>query len=116
MPWDIPGRLAGFTDDSVVRFGDLPEFRGKAALEKLFRGRSKRSKAYRLRKQLCTLMGNTIANYWAGEWDDRATGAKDGPARGRDLDYALRQERGLGSSLQHRDGIVLTVSRGSRAM
>jgi hypothetical protein len=24
MPWDIEGLLAGFTDDCVVRFGDMP--------------------------------------------------------------------------------------------
>ena len=76
MPWDIPGLLAGFTDDCVVRFGDLAEFRGKAALEKLFRGRSERQKSYRLRKQFRALMGDTIANYWEGEWEDRVTGAK----------------------------------------
>ena len=34
MPWNIPALLAGFTEDCVVNFGDLPEFRGKAALEK----------------------------------------------------------------------------------
>ncbi len=76
MPWDITGLLAGFTDDCVVRFGDLPEFRGKAALERLFRGRSERQKGYRLRKQLRALMGDTIANYWEGEWEDRVTGAQ----------------------------------------
>jgi nuclear transport factor 2 (NTF2) superfamily protein len=76
MPWDIPGLLAGFTDDCVVRFGDLPEFRGTAALEKLFRGRSERQKGYRLRKEFRALMGDTIANYWEGEWEDRVTGAK----------------------------------------
>jgi len=75
-PWDIPALLHGFTDDCVVRFGDLPEFRGKAALEKLFRGRSQRQKDYRLRKEFRALMGNTIANYWEGEWEDRLTGAK----------------------------------------
>jgi nuclear transport factor 2 (NTF2) superfamily protein len=75
MPWDIPGLLAGFTDDCVVRFGDLPEFRGKTALESLFRDRSERQKGYRLRKELRALMGDTIANYWEGEWEDRATGA-----------------------------------------
>jgi hypothetical protein len=37
-----PGLLTDFTDDCVVRFGDLPEFRGKTALERLFRGRSER--------------------------------------------------------------------------
>jgi nuclear transport factor 2 (NTF2) superfamily protein len=76
MPWDIPGLLAGFTDDCVVRFGDLPECRGTAALEKLFRGRSERQKGYCLRKEFRALMGDTIANYWEGEWEDRVTGAK----------------------------------------
>jgi len=75
MPWDIPALLAGFTDDCVVRFGDLPEFRGKTALERLFRDRSERQKGYRLRKELRALMGDTIANYWEGEWEDRVTGA-----------------------------------------
>jgi nuclear transport factor 2 (NTF2) superfamily protein len=75
MPWDIPGLLAGFTDDCIVRFGDLPEFRGKAALEKLFRMRRERQKDYRLRKEFRALMGDTIANYWEGEWEERITGA-----------------------------------------
>jgi nuclear transport factor 2 (NTF2) superfamily protein len=76
MPWDIAGLLAGFTDDCVVRFGDMPEFRGKAELERLFRGRRERQKDYRLRKELRALMGDTIANYWEGKWEDRVTGAK----------------------------------------
>jgi nuclear transport factor 2 (NTF2) superfamily protein len=76
MPWDVPGLVAGFTDDCVVRFGDLPEFRGKAALEGLFRSRSERQKGYRLRKEFRALMGDTIANYWEGEWEDRPTGAR----------------------------------------
>ena len=74
MPWNTPALLAGFTDDCVVRFGDLPEFRGKAALEKLFRGRSEQQKDYRLRKQLRVFEGELIANYWEGEWEDRPTG------------------------------------------
>jgi len=74
MPWDIPALLAGFTEDCVVRFGDLPEMRGKAALEQLFRSRSERQKDYRLKKELRALAGDTIANYWEGEWQDRATG------------------------------------------
>jgi hypothetical protein len=36
MPWDIDGLLAGFTDDCLVRFGGISEFRGKAPLERLF--------------------------------------------------------------------------------
>src|SRR5712691_7938041 len=94
MPWDIPGLLAGFTEDCVVRFGDLPETRGKAALEQLFRSRSERQKDYRLKKELRALTGDTIANYWQGE----------GRARGRDLADARRQDRGLGSRLQLQRG------------
>src|ERR1051325_1262663 len=76
MPWDIVGLLAGFTEDCVVRFGDLPEFHGKAALEALFRSRMERQKDYRLRKELRGLQGDTIANYWEGEWTDTASGRK----------------------------------------
>jgi nuclear transport factor 2 (NTF2) superfamily protein len=76
MPWDIPGLLAGFTEDCVVRFGDLPEFRGKAALEQLFRSRSQRQKDYSLRKELRAFVDDTIANYWEGEWEDRVNGAE----------------------------------------
>ncbi len=76
MPWDIEGLLAGFTDDCVVRFGDMPEFRGKEQLERLFRARSQRQKNYRLCKEFRALMGDTIANYWEGEWEDRVSGAK----------------------------------------
>jgi nuclear transport factor 2 (NTF2) superfamily protein len=76
MPWNIPALLDGFTEDCVVRFGDMPEFRGKAALEQLFCSRSERQIGYRLRKQLRGLMGDTIANYWEGEWQDALTGKK----------------------------------------
>lgn len=76
MPWNIPALIAGFTEDCIVRFGDIPEFRGRAALEVLFRARSERQKDYRLRKELRALMGDTIANYWEGEWQDRVTGAR----------------------------------------
>jgi nuclear transport factor 2 (NTF2) superfamily protein len=74
MPWNIEGLLAGFTADCVVRFGDLPEFRGKAALKRLFRSRSERQIGYRLKKTLRALMGDTIANSWEGEWQDVQTG------------------------------------------
>jgi nuclear transport factor 2 (NTF2) superfamily protein len=76
MPWDIPALLDGFTEDCVIRFGDLPEFRGKTALEQLFRSRSERQIGYRLRKELRALAGDTIANYWEGEWQDALTGKR----------------------------------------
>jgi nuclear transport factor 2 (NTF2) superfamily protein len=64
MPWNIPALLDGFTDDCIVRFGDMPEFRGRAALKRLFRARGERQKNYRLRKEFRGLMDDTIANYW----------------------------------------------------
>lgn len=75
-PWNLDGLLAGFTEDCVVRFGDMPEFRGKAALEKLFRGRMERQKDYRLKKALRAFAGDTLANVWEGTWEDRATGKR----------------------------------------
>jgi nuclear transport factor 2 (NTF2) superfamily protein len=74
MPWNIPSLLDGFTEDCLVRFGDMPEFRGKATLEKLFRSRAERQIGYKLRKHLRSLSGDTIANYWEGEWQDALTG------------------------------------------
>jgi len=76
MPWNVEGILAGFTEDCMIRFGDLPEFRGKAELAKFFRARSARQKGYRLRKEFRALMGDAIANYWEGEWEDARTGVK----------------------------------------
>ena len=76
MPWNVDALVAGFTEDCVVRFGDLPEMRGRAALEKFFRGRSARQKGYKLRKELRALMGDTLANTWEGEWQDAQTGAR----------------------------------------
>jgi nuclear transport factor 2 (NTF2) superfamily protein len=91
MPWDIPALLAGFTDDCVVRFGDLPEFRGKAALEDLFRRRSERQIGYRLTKELRAFAGDTLANYWQGEWRDRDSG-KDMAGRGVEI-WVMRDGR-----------------------
>ena len=76
MPWDIEALLAGFTEDCVVKFGDLPELRGKPALEDLFQSRMGRQVGYRLKKEFRALMGDTIANYWEGWWEDRLTGKK----------------------------------------
>ena len=91
MPWNLPGLLAGFTEDCVVRFGDVPEFRGKAALEQLLRSRSERQRNYRLRKELRALMGDTIANSWEGEWQDRVTG-KEMAGRGIEI-WLIRDGR-----------------------
>jgi nuclear transport factor 2 (NTF2) superfamily protein len=83
MPWNIEALLAGFTEDCVVRFGDLPELRGKPALEDLFRSRMGRQSDYRLKKEFRALMGDKIANYWEGWWEDRLTGKR---MRGRGVE------------------------------
>jgi len=77
MPWNIPALLAGFTEDCVIRFGDLPEFRGKADLETLFRSRSERQIGYRLRKELRgrqdrELLGRRVARCGYRQGDGRA--------------------------------------------
>jgi nuclear transport factor 2 (NTF2) superfamily protein len=76
MPWNIDALVAGFTEDCVVRFGILPEFRGREALRAFFLARSARQKGYRLNKQFRTLMGDVMTNIWNGEWDDATTGRK----------------------------------------
>jgi nuclear transport factor 2 (NTF2) superfamily protein len=84
MPWNIPALLDGFAEDCVVRFGDMPEFRGKASLEQLFRTRAERQIGYRLKKELRALSGDKIANYWEGDWRDAATG-KEMAGRGVEI-------------------------------
>ncbi len=74
MPWNIDALVAGFTDDCVVRFGAVPEFRGHDALRKFFTARCARQKGYRLKKQLRTLVGDLMTNVWDGEWQDAETG------------------------------------------
>jgi nuclear transport factor 2 (NTF2) superfamily protein len=67
MPWNIDALVAGFTDDCVVRFGTVPEFRGREALRAFFIARSDKQKGYRLRKSFRTLMNDTLTNVWEGE-------------------------------------------------
>ena len=74
MPWNIDALVAGFTEDCIVRFGAIPEFRGHDALRKFFTARSARQKGYRLRKQFRSLMGDVMTNIWDGEWEDAGTG------------------------------------------
>jgi nuclear transport factor 2 (NTF2) superfamily protein len=73
---DIKGIMAGYTDDVVVRFADFPEIKGKPEVERFLTARFARQKNYRLRKDLRTLMGSIIGNYWEGEWEDAKTGKK----------------------------------------
>jgi nuclear transport factor 2 (NTF2) superfamily protein len=75
MPWNIDALVAGFTDDCVVRFGTVPEFRGRDALRAFFTARSSKQNGYRLKKSLRTLVNDTITNVWEGEWRDAESGA-----------------------------------------
>jgi nuclear transport factor 2 (NTF2) superfamily protein len=74
MPWNIAALAQGFTEDCIVRFGNVPEFRGRDAVRTFFTARSAKQKNYRLTKQLRTLMGDTITNVWNGTWEDAETG------------------------------------------
>ena len=79
MPWNIDALVDGFTEDCVVRFGTVAEFRGREKLRAFFAARSARQTGYRLTKQFRSLSGDTIANIWHGEWQDAESGA---PMRG----------------------------------
>jgi nuclear transport factor 2 (NTF2) superfamily protein len=74
MPWNIDALVDGFTDDCVVRFGTVPEFRGRDALRAFFEARKAKQKGYRLNKEFRSLMDNIITNVWDGEWEDAASG------------------------------------------
>jgi nuclear transport factor 2 (NTF2) superfamily protein len=73
-PWNIDGLIEGFTEDCVVRFGTMPEFRGRVALRSFFTARSAKQKGYRLKKEFRSLINDTIANVWEGEWQDADSG------------------------------------------
>ena len=74
MPWNIDALVDGFTEDCVVRFGTVPEFRGRESLREFFTARSAKQNVYRLTKQFRSLSGDTIANVWSGEWQDAESG------------------------------------------
>jgi nuclear transport factor 2 (NTF2) superfamily protein len=79
MPWNIDALVDGFTEDCVVRFGTVAEFRGHEKLRAFFIARRTRQLDYRLTKRFRALSGDTIANVWTGEWRDAESGA---PMRG----------------------------------
>lgn len=79
MPWNIDALVDGFTDDCIVRFGTLPEFRRRNALRAFFEARSAKQKGYRLKKEFRALVNDTMTNVWQGEWQDADSGI---PMRG----------------------------------
>jgi nuclear transport factor 2 (NTF2) superfamily protein len=74
MPWNIDALVDGFTHDCIVRFGTVPEFRGREALRAFFEARKAKQKGYRLNKEFRSLMDNIITNVWAGEWEESTSG------------------------------------------
>jgi len=75
MPWNIDALVDGFTEDCVVRFGTVAEFRGRDRLRAFFTARSAKQKNYRLTKEFRGLADDTIANVWRGDWQDAESGA-----------------------------------------
>ena len=71
---DVARIVDGYTDDVVIRFGDVPEIRGKEEAERFIRARFARIKDYKLKKSLRAVMGNVVGVYWDGTWEDRKTG------------------------------------------
>lgn len=76
MPWNVDALVAGFTQDCIVRFGVIPEFRGRAALRKFFEARCAKQKGYRLKKEFRSLLNDFVTNVWEGEWQDAGTGQR----------------------------------------
>src|SRR5215813_3569462 len=76
MPWNIDALVDGFTDDCVVRFGTVDEFRGRETLRAFFTARSRKQRNYRLSKELRSLTGDCLTNVWRGEWEDADTGTR----------------------------------------
>jgi nuclear transport factor 2 (NTF2) superfamily protein len=74
MPWNIDALVDGFTEDCVVRFGTVAEFRGRDKLRAFFTAPSAKQKDYRLSKQFRALSGDTVANVWHGKWQDAESG------------------------------------------
>lgn len=76
MPWNVDALVDGFTDDCVVRFGVVPEFRGREALRRFFEARRAKQRGYQLNKQFRTLVDDVMTNVWKGEWEDAGTGQR----------------------------------------
>lgn len=81
---DVERIIAGYTDDIVIRFADIPEIRGKHAAAEFLRARFARQKNYQLHKHLRALDGDIVGNSWDGTWTDARTGR---PMYGRGTEF-----------------------------
>lgn len=71
---DVDRIVSGYSDDIVIRFGDVPEIRGKEAAERFISARFARIRNYRLTKKLRAVTGNVVGVSWEGSWEDIKTG------------------------------------------
>ncbi len=72
---DLERLAAGWCEDIVIRFADLPEVRGREAARKWLAGRFARQRGYSLRKTLMAIDGEVLGDMWTGTWTDAETGA-----------------------------------------
>jgi nuclear transport factor 2 (NTF2) superfamily protein len=81
---DLDAIRAGFTDDAITRFADFPEMLGRDAIMRFLTARFARTKGYRLKKTLRSVMGDVIGNTWDATWEDAQTGK---PMQGRGTEF-----------------------------
>lgn len=81
---DLAAISAGFTPDAVARFADFPEMQGREAIMRFLTARFARTRNYRLKKTLRSVMGDVIGNTWAATWEDGQTGK---PMQGRGTEF-----------------------------
>ena len=90
MPWNIDALVAGFTDDCIVRFGTVPEFRGRDALRAFFTARSGKQKGYRLKKSFRAMVNAPSPTSGKANGRTPRTGRRHARLRRRSLDHARR--------------------------
>lgn len=73
---DIEAILPTYDDHTIVRFGEIPEIRGKAPFEQFLRSRFTRRLDYRIKKTLKAVEGSTVVGTWVASWTDAVTGKR----------------------------------------
>ena len=101
MPWNIDALVDGFTEDCVVRFGTVPEFRGRDALHAFF---AAERQAERLpAEEAVPDAGERYADQCMGRgMGGRRQRGANARLRCRGLGHARGQDRALGSGVQQR--------------
>ena len=73
MPWDIEASSPALPRIASCVLATCPNS-GARRRSKSCSAAAGSGKDYRLKKEFRALTGDTIANYWEGEWEDRVTG------------------------------------------